>query len=185
MSAIQMTVTHNGARYSAEVMTIESTMLGTESHGIVTAYLNCRSNGGGTGVGGYTLDSFDKARDRRIGHAFGMEWLMQVMSIVGKDTWEKLTGSRVLVLYPYDENHIGLGLVAVGIANIDTGKALIFKELAEEWFPPAKTAAVEMACEWSDYKRSYGVKDHDREHQAFKAGWESARGYSLEPGVLR
>lgn len=44
---------------------------------------------------------------------------------------------------------------------------------------------LEMACEWSDYRKDYGTKDVHREHQAFKAGWEAARGKSLEPGPLR
>lgn len=135
MNALDATVTHNGQRYSASVMTIESTRLGLEDHGIMSAMLHCKGNGGGTGVGGYGLDTFDKEKDRRVGHAFGLEWLMRVMSTVGVEQWEKLPGSRVLVLYPYSDRHLFWGQVAVGIANVDTGKALIFKELSAEWFP--------------------------------------------------
>lgn len=135
MSAIETTVVHGGVKYSADVMTIKSTRLGIEDHGIMTANLFCERQGGGTGVGGYALDTFDKTADRRIGHAFGMEWLMQVMSTVGVERWEKLPGSRVLVLYPFTESGNNIGRVAVGIANIDTGRSLVFKELAESWFP--------------------------------------------------
>lgn len=141
MNALKVNVVHGGVTYSADVMTIKSTRLGLEDHGIMSAMLHCTSSsGGGTGVGGYGLDTFDKALDRRVGHAFGMEWLMQVMATVGVDRWEKLPGSRVLVLYPHRESHIFLGQVAVGIANIETGNALIFKELAESWFPAEELA---------------------------------------------
>jgi hypothetical protein len=74
----------------------------------------------------------DLGDDKRVGHAFGTEWLMRVMATVGVETWEKVPGARLLVLYP-KPGHWGLS--PVGIANIDTGKALIFKELAAEFFP--------------------------------------------------
>lgn len=135
MNALKVNVVHEGVTYSADVMTIESTRLGIEDHGIMSAMLHCKGDGGGTGVGGYGLDQYDKEKGRRVGHAFGLQWLMQVMATVGVERWEKLPGSRVLVLYPHSESHIHLGQIAVGIANVDTGKALIFRELAAAWFP--------------------------------------------------
>ncbi|WP_155290225.1 hypothetical protein [Rhodococcoides fascians] len=46
---------------------------------------------------------------------------------------------------------------------------------------------LEMACEWSDYRKSYGVAAEtlDVEHKAFVAGWQAARGNSHEPGPVR
>ncbi|WP_045194723.1 hypothetical protein [Rhodococcus sp. B7740] len=44
---------------------------------------------------------------------------------------------------------------------------------------------LELACEWSDYRKEYGTRNLHREHEAFKAGWEAARGKSFEPGPLR
>lgn len=44
---------------------------------------------------------------------------------------------------------------------------------------------VEMACAWSDYRKDYGVSVDDaaraREHAAFTAGWQAARG-TLDAG---
>ena len=89
--------------------------------------------GTGIGVGGYGMDSPNPTRSlSRIGTAYGMEWIMRVLRTVGVETWEKLPGSRVLVLFA-DSNH--LGTTAAGIANIDSGNALIFKEMAKEFFP--------------------------------------------------
>lgn len=124
---------HNGTTYHAEIMTIKSTTLGSEDHGIFTGYLHCEAPGTGIGVGGYGMDSPSPDRSlSRIGTAYGMEWIMRVLRTVGVGTWEKLPGSRVLVLFT-DSNH--LGTIAAGIANIDSGKALIFKEMAKEFFP--------------------------------------------------
>lgn len=72
---------------------IESTMLGMEDHGILTCFLtvvydkSCHQ-----GFGGYTLDRFDKAMDRRIGTAYGMEFISRIMQTIGVEKWEDLKG---------------------------------------------------------------------------------------------
>ena len=44
-----------------------------------------------------------------------------------------------------------------------------------------------MACEWSDYRKNYGVSAASMAaaHKAFVAGWKAARGMSHEGGPLR
>lgn len=76
---------------------IKSTSLGYEDHGIMTFYLHLDYGGGGQGFGGYGLDDFDKEKDRRVGTAFGLEAIIQVLKTVGVDTWEKLPGTPVRV----------------------------------------------------------------------------------------
>lgn len=46
---------------------------------------------------------------------------------------------------------------------------------------------MDRACEWSDYRKSYGVsaKEMTAAHKAFCAGWDAARGRSHEEGPLR
>lgn len=52
--------------------------------------------------------------------------------------------------------------------------------------PPCKES-VEIACEWSDYRKAYGVSAEamTEAHKAFQAGWAAARGQSHEEGPLR
>lgn len=137
MSA-QMTITieHNGVSYSGEIMTIKSTTLGYEDHGILSAQLNCEGSGTGTSVGGYCLDEPVErgTSSGRKGTAYGLDHLIKMMETVGVSRWEKLPGQKVIVLYG-SEGH--WGLVAQGIANIVTGSALIFKEHAEQWLESA------------------------------------------------
>lgn len=51
---------------------IESTMLGMEDHGILTFFLSLKFEGSGQGFGGYAMDSYDKAKKRRVGSALGI-----------------------------------------------------------------------------------------------------------------
>lgn len=45
----------------------------------------------------------------------------------------------------------------------------------------------EMACEWADYRKAYGVSGPAmvEAYRAFVAGWQAARGISHESGPLR
>ncbi|MEH3142481.1 MAG: hypothetical protein PGN37_20380 [Mycobacterium kyogaense] len=133
MSNVKVTIEHNGVEYFAELMRVRSTTLGMEDHGIWTAFLQCEGSGTGVGVGGYSLD--DKpveimGQRRRVGTAAGMDWVMQVVALLGCRDWEHVTGCPVYV--PFAEpGHWGQRVK--GIANVDTGKALIFDEFYEAW----------------------------------------------------
>ena len=126
-----ITVQHNGSTYYAKVARIESTMIGTQDHGILTAFLHCEGDGWGVGVGGFALDQYDKAAEKRITTAYGLDHIVQIMTTVGVDTWEKIPGREVLVLF--DSEH-SWGSKAVGLAHIsDESKVLILKEHVAEW----------------------------------------------------
>ena len=106
-----------------------------EDHGILTAYLHCEWPTGGISVGGYGLDEHagDKGEYKREGNAFGLDHLMQIMKTVGVDTWEKLAGKHVIVLFPGTPGSTW-GSSAVGIANAtDESLVLDFKEHAQSW----------------------------------------------------
>lgn len=54
-------------------------------------------------------------------------------------------------------------------------------EFVEAWYEMTQDE-VNMASEWSDYRKHYGVSSESMTaaHQAFKAGWQAARGASHE-----
>lgn len=121
MSTITTTVEHNGKAYTAENMTIKSTFLGREDHGFLTFNLDCANAANGIGVGGYTLDSApEQPGGSRIPTASGFALVYAVISTAAVDSWEKLPGTRVLVLFE-DQR-------CAGFANPDTGKVLVFEE---------------------------------------------------------
>lgn len=128
-------IEHNGKKYTGHIATIESTSLGYESHGILTAMLHCKWRSGGVGVGGFFLDQPKNkdARDyTRVGTAYGLDHIIRIIETVGVDCWEDLKGSSVLVLFE-GENVSGLGSMSRGIAGLHNDKVLILQEHADEW----------------------------------------------------
>jgi hypothetical protein len=71
---------------------ITGTMLGVEDHSILTCWLYLDYGGMGQGFGGYALDTYDKVKGRRVGTAFGMEFIRRIMEVVEVEKWEDLTG---------------------------------------------------------------------------------------------
>jgi len=131
-------IEHNGTTYYGRVATIESTYLGTEDHGILTAYLHCSGDSWGIGVGGYGLDRYDEAQDKRIPTAYGLSHIVQLVHTAGVGSWEKLPGTEIIVLFTSESP---LGGTAAGIAHIrDEKKVLILKEHAAQWIDSGKEA---------------------------------------------
>ena len=87
---------------------IASTMLGVEDHGILTCWLYLEYDGGGQGFGGYSLDTPDKARThefRRVGCAWGMEFINRILAVVGVEKWEQLPGKHIRVKAEHSKVH--------------------------------------------------------------------------------
>jgi hypothetical protein len=72
---------------------ITSTMLGVEDHGILTCFLYLDYGGTCQGFGGYGMDAYDGKR--RVGVAYGMEFIAEVLRTVGVGKWEDLPGKHV------------------------------------------------------------------------------------------
>lgn len=131
----QLIITHNGTEYYGTVATICKTTLGMEDHGCMTFYLHCEWPGAGIGIGGYVLDLYDKVKKVRVGSAYGLDVIKQVLATVGVERWEDLPGSHVIVLFKRPDS---LGTSASGIAHpIDEKKVLILREHADAWLGDA------------------------------------------------
>ena len=134
MIDVNVSITHNGKTYGGQIATISDTSFGSPDHGVISAYLHTKWNGGGIGVGGYCLDEPVKDDDgkfiKRVGTAYGLDHLMRIMETVGVEKWEDLPGKHVIVLF---EGKSIFGKTAAGIAGITNEKVLIFKDHAEQW----------------------------------------------------
>jgi hypothetical protein len=129
------------AEYMQRIAKIESTQLGYEDHGILTAYLQV-SYGGGLhqGVGGYGFDEYvgERGKGKRIGTAYGMEFVARLLRACGVERWEQLPGRTVYVLT--DESQpMGFGGKAVGIEPLPTepGERFMFEDLRQQFYPEA------------------------------------------------
>lgn len=97
---------------------ITGTKLGIEDHGMMTCMITCEGDHWGQGFGGYGLAVYDKAKDKEIGTAYGMEFVMRILEAVGVENWEDLKGTHVRI----DKTHTKV----LGIGHI----------LKDQWFYP-------------------------------------------------
>ena len=127
-------VEHNGKIYSGHIAKIDSTTLGYEAHGILTAYLNLSWGSSGIAIGGYSLDTPKEGRRdfARVGTAYGLDHLIRIMETVGVEKWEALKGQQVIVLFEGDNDNTW-GMKAAGIAGMLNDRVFILSEHAEAW----------------------------------------------------
>lgn len=128
MADIESTLTHDGVTYAATIVTIESTELGREDHGIWHAMLHVE----GTGIGGYALDGKPEPGERRPGTAFGMQWIIETVETVCGEygRWENLVGKRCFMLHdPTEGQYNRAGFNCKGIASLDGKRVMIFDQV--------------------------------------------------------
>lgn len=101
---------------------ITSTMLGREDHGIMTFMIYINANNFGCGVGGYSLDEYDKETKTRVFRAESMEAISKVLEVVGVDKWEDLPGKYIR----FEDN--GWGTTITKIGNIINDKWFDMRE---------------------------------------------------------
>lgn len=122
--------------YLKEIAKVESTFLGIEDHGILTATVGFKLGSGSyQSTPGYGFDVYNGERadpkpapeypQDRVGSRFGMEFIRRLLEAFGVDEWDKIRGRTVYVLReePY-------GFIK-GIEPLPTegGKRFIFDEL--------------------------------------------------------
>ncbi|MCG7607178.1 hypothetical protein [Mycobacterium sp. CnD-18-1] len=137
MSEIETFLTHDGVKYAATIVTIESTSLGREDHGIWQAMLYVGWGGCGTGVGGFALDGQPNRNvppgDKRTPTAYGLQWIIEATETVCGECgrWESLPGKQCFMLHdadsgPYDR----AGFNCKGIASLDGKRVMVFDDVA-------------------------------------------------------
>lgn len=80
-----------------ELGKIEKATIEYEDHGILTAFIGIDFGTSYQSFGGYSLDNWNEAEQRRIGTAAGMDFIMGIMDAVGVNSWGDLIGKEVWV----------------------------------------------------------------------------------------
>lgn len=106
---------------------ITGTMLGVEDHGIMTCFVYLEWDGGGVGFGGYGLDEYDKEQNKRVGVGYSLDFLKEIMEVVGVEKWEDLKGKHVRV------DSEGWGGKALGLGNLLKERWIYPKEFFEQY----------------------------------------------------
>lgn len=100
---------------------ITRTSLSIEDHGILTVFIHLDYGGSSQGFGGYALDTYRADIKKRVGTAWGAEYIRRILEVLEVDTWEKLPGQIVRV-----ERGVHLGDTISAIGHV----------LKEQWFDP-------------------------------------------------
>ncbi len=99
--------------------------MGVEDHGILTAYIHLTyGKSGGQGAGGMSLDTYDKVKERRVGHALGSEFILRTLRAFGVSKWEDLQGRTVFALI--DKNNRVAGFQPL---PTEKGEEFLFEDL--------------------------------------------------------
>lgn len=127
-----ITVTVGDRTLYGQIMRVDSTMLGVEDHGAMTAALTLKAKGTGVALSGWVLDTSPIHKGaRREGSAYGLDYVMEVMRTVGVSSWEKVLGSHVIALF---SSPSPWGSVIVGIANLDDPDLVFIPAEHSEWW---------------------------------------------------
>lgn len=99
---------------------IKRTLLGNEDHGIFTCRIYLDYGGLSQSFGDYALDQFNKDKNERVGTAFGLQFIKEILKVLEVKSWEDLPGTFLRV-------------------ECDWGKVYrIGHFLKNQWFDPSK-----------------------------------------------
>jgi hypothetical protein len=111
---------------TTENAVIKSVDVFIEDHGILTMYLNIEGEGWGCGAGGYALDSYNKALDKRIGSSLLAAALLELFRVFEVSHLNKLVGLPCRV----ETEGLGGGIIRLG--HFTKNKWFSWKKLAED-----------------------------------------------------
>lgn len=106
---------------------ITDVTIGREGHGVLTVFIGLDGGGWGVTYGGYAMDNYDKARKRRIGHAFLAQSLLDLFDVFKVDRVDRLVGLPCRV-----ENE-GYGGRARRIGHFTDDRWFSFEALADTY----------------------------------------------------
>ena len=105
---------------------IDYVNLGVEDNGILMLHIGLKYDGGGQAFGGYALDTYDDAKKRRVGTAYGTEFILRVIQTLRVYDLFKLKGTPVRV----DASHNKV----FGIGHLLEDKWFYPDDLTKEYF---------------------------------------------------
>lgn len=106
---------------------IESTFLGFEDHGVLTATLHCNYGGSAQGVGGFVMSTRNQSTGRVEAHPAAGEFVIGILRACGVRQWEHLKGRTIFALFAPDA---GWNDQPIGIENLPTepGERFLFDD---------------------------------------------------------
>ncbi len=98
-----------------------------KDHGFLTFYININFGNTEQSFGGYTLDEFDKAQGKRIGHAAGTDLILRLLETFEVNCLEDIKGKVVCV---FREEHNGQ-IIGLKTPKFEGNKVFMIKDWQE------------------------------------------------------
>ena len=84
------------------------------------------------GFGGYTLDTFDEEKDRRVGTAGGCDAIRRLLKLFNVDTFNEIIGRIVYAIREDDSSQAKI--IGIEIPGFEGGGQFLIPEWQKEWF---------------------------------------------------
>jgi len=108
---------------------VRSVRLGIEDHGILTMWLDLDFGGTGQGFCGPALDVWSKEKDRRVGHACGSDFILEMLRLFGVDDIQDIKGRYIIALR---EERNGL-IKGLKTPSVDGDHTFILADWQKQW----------------------------------------------------
>lgn len=113
---------------------ITSASLEIKDRGILNFWIHVEyEEGGGQGIGGIVLDTWDEEKQCRVGTAYGCEVIRQLLKCLDVNDFSEMKGKIIYVLGEGE----GFGFKPKGIQNLYLNdkdkKSVIFDDIAKEF----------------------------------------------------
>lgn len=116
--------------YKVEHAVVDTYELQYEDHGFFTVLLSFKGDGWGQGLPGRALCTYDRELDRRVGTAFGCDFLMECVSRLGSP------GTALQPVVVLRRGHFIEGFARLH-ADGSVGEPFLPEQLAARHFPEA------------------------------------------------
>lgn len=104
-----------------------------EDHGILTLSIDIKFGVSAQGFGRYSLDTWDKVKDRRVGTAAGMDFILRILQLFDVRSLDELRGRPVYALRKSDE--WGEFIIGLKTPDFDGKRTFLVSDWQREWFP--------------------------------------------------
>ncbi len=112
---------------------VEYVKLSREDHGVLCLWIGLDFGGVSQAFGGQILCVHDKVKDRRVGTAGGLTFILRILDLFGVNMLEQINGRPV---YALRDSPRGL-ITGLETPSFDGGKRFLVVEWQREWFPEA------------------------------------------------
>jgi hypothetical protein len=129
MDSQKMTV--GGREMYAKLAKVTDAWCGLNERGFFDCWVFLDYGGSAQGFGGYCLSRYDKAKDRQVGTACGLDYVLGILRAFGASKVEDLKGRFAYALFEDDSwNSMVKGLMTT---PQEGGKHFLTSEWREEW----------------------------------------------------